>query len=218
MRLTTLLLALPFLVLTACGGAGDTEDEAPALIVNPVALVSNVTLGTTPSFPGIEIHGEGINEDAPTSQCGHVKRFNGYRDDTHLYFRIEDAHGLCFGQSIYYVVIEDIEWKGVPGSILLSNVGDPADGTEGEGSFIRWDGLRFLQPELVVTQFPDDVDIGVFWLKIPLSLFGFATDPLDLNSTFNTWVVIRRRISTNPNVFVDDDWTGDVQVDYVKPS
>jgi len=217
MKYLSLILALPLLFLTACGGGG-TEEEEPGLIVNPIALVSSVTLETTPSFPGIEIHGEGINEEAPTSQCGHVQRFNGYRDDTHVYFRIEDAHGLCFGQSIYYVVIEDIEWKGVSGSILLSNVGDPADGTEGEGSFIRSDGLRFLQPELKVTQFPDDVEVAVFWLKIPLSLFNFASDPLDLNTTFNTWVVIRRRISTNPNVFVDDDWTGDVQVDYVKPS
>ena len=218
MKYASLILALPLLLMTACGGAGDTEDEAPALIVNPIALVSSVVLETTPSFPGIEIHGEGINEDAPTSQCGHIKRFNGYPDDTHLYFRIEDAHGLCFGTSIYYVVIENIEWKGIPGSILLSNVGDPATRTDGEGTFFRADGARFLQPELKVTQFPDEVDVGVFWLKVPLSLFNFASDPLDLNSTFNTWVVIRRRISTNPDVFIDDDWTGDVQVDYVKPS
>ena len=216
MRLTNLLLSLPFLVLTACGGGGDGRDDIqPPIITNVNTLVVHKTIATTPSDPGTEIHGEGVNPDAPTGDCGHIKRFNMYRDDTHVYFRVEEDLGFCFGKDIYYVVIENIRWRGVPGTILLSNVRDPKDGGKGEGSFLLASGARSLDPDLDPIQFKDTPTDTWFWLKLPLSLFNFVSDPVDNNSVFNTWVLNRR---LEPGGFVDLDWTDNVHVDYVKPS
>jgi len=218
MRLTTLLLSLPFLMLTACGAGESGRDEIqPPIITNANTLVVQKTLATTPSDPGTEIHGEGINPDAPTGNCGHILRFNGYRDDTHIYFRIEEALGFCWGTDIYYIVIEDVRWRGIPGTILLSNVGNPANGGSGEGSFIlKGSGARSLDTDLDPTQFKDNPDDTWFWLKLPLDLFNFVSDPVDANSTFNTWVLIRR-LGTDGQ-FTDLDWTAEIHVDYVKPS
>ena len=216
MRSTALILSLPLLFLTACGGGGDGRDEVqPPIIVNANTLVVHKTIATSPSNPGTEIHDEGINPDAPTGICGHIKRFNMYRDDTHVYFRVEEALGFCWGTDIYYIVIEDVRWRGVPGTILLSNVGDPAGGGSGEGSFILKSGARALDTDLNPVQFKDNPTDTWFWLKLPLSLFNFMSDPLDANSTFNTWVLIRR---LETGGFVDIDWTDNVHVDYVKPS
>ena len=214
MRLHNLILALPLLVLTACGAGGDGRDEIqPPLIENQRTLIAAKQIAIGVQEPGELIHGEGIGPDRPDSICGNIKSFHAYRDDTHVYFRIEEGLGFCWDLDLYEVIITNILWRGVPGAVIFANNGNPADGGNGQGVFNPQVGNPSADAALTPQQFKYEADDPFFFLKVPISLFNFVEDDGDSDSVFNIQVLIER--PSGPVIALD--FTGGVHVELAKP-
>ncbi|MHC4952944.1 MAG: hypothetical protein ACYTGZ_03580 [Planctomycetota bacterium] len=206
-------LLLGLLLLPACGSGGG-EDVQPAIITNPNVIAPQVEIGVGASFPGVAIIGPG--DGTINSVCGKLLVINAYRTDTDLVFRIEDEFGFCWDTDRYEIYIENIRWRGVPGAIILTNSGNPADDTSGFGYFRNVANQVSLDSDIKVTQFVDDATKPWFYLQIPLSLFNFANKADDPRSVFTLRGRIQRFPFGAPTFQLDI--TELVAVDFVDPN
>ncbi|MHC4933304.1 MAG: hypothetical protein ACYTGV_14060 [Planctomycetota bacterium] len=198
-------LWIPILLLVAACGASSGE---PAIIVTLNTASPDVTLATSSAFPGTLIHGPGIGPGGGGT-CGTIDAFYGYRTDTTLVFRIVEQDDFCWGTDVYEIVLQNVTWKGQPGTVLIVNNGDPQIRGFGVAYFIPSGGALDLIEEIPVTQWQDDPNDNYIYLSVPLKYFSFESDT-DSESVFAVAAQIERLTTV-----VKTDWTATLNIDFV---
>jgi hypothetical protein len=202
------LLALLPLLFVACGGGGDD----PILIQNAIVRVADVVLDTVQSPDGTLVHGPGDGlGGGPT--CGTILEINGYRTDSAVVFRIEDANGFCFATDVYEIVLEDVDYDGRRGAMIFANRGDPTGSPNGQVFFVPEGGSAQRVNALRVLQAIDSQNADRLILSIPIAQFAFAGSEADTRSVFQVAGQIER-FPAGGAPFVPD-FTSPVDVDFI---